>query len=87
MECSFPECDRKVSRKGLCATHYQHSRIGKVLRPLQEPSAPGRAIVAPTRGMLECDFCSLTIPFQGEQWPKHRCFDYQIVPFTRLTPR
>lgn len=32
--CSGPECDRAISRRGLCGTHYSQRRAGKSLTPI-----------------------------------------------------
>ena len=34
-QCLFDGCDRKVSRVGLCASHYKQKYLGQELKPLQ----------------------------------------------------
>lgn len=35
--CDFPDCDRPVIARGLCAAHYAQLRRGRELAPLRNP--------------------------------------------------
>ena len=39
--CAGPQCGRDVQAKGLCASHYQQQRKGRMLKPLRPIRKPG----------------------------------------------
>lgn len=55
--CSFPDCGRKLSAKGLCSGHRKQQKSGRELSPLKQLRRYGVALERDAVGRKQCSRC------------------------------